>query len=38
VYVALTLPSGSGPTPIQQLSDIIDRTIKAVAIDPARPG
>ena len=38
VYVALTLPSGSGPTPIQQLSDVIDRTITAVRIDPARPG
>ena len=35
VYVALTLPSGSGPTPIQQLSEVIDRTITAVAIDPA---
>jgi len=37
VYVALTLPSGSGPTPIQQLSEVIDRTIAAVPIDPARP-
>ncbi len=35
VYVALTLPSGSGPTPIQQLSDVIDHTIAAVPIDPA---
>jgi hypothetical protein len=35
VYVALTLPSGSGPTPIQELSDVIDRTIAAVPIDPA---
>jgi hypothetical protein len=35
VYVALTLPSGSGPTPIQQLSEVIDRTIAAVPIDPA---
>jgi hypothetical protein len=38
VYLALTLPSGSGPTPIQQLSEVIDRTIAAVAIDPGRPG
>jgi len=38
VYLALTLPSGSGPTPIQQLSEVIDRTIAAVAIDPAHPG
>ncbi|MBX9641987.1 MAG: DUF3515 domain-containing protein [Mycobacteriaceae bacterium] len=35
VYVALTLPTGSGPVPIQELSDIIDRTIAAVPIDPA---
>ncbi|OSC40471.1 hypothetical protein B8W66_13065 [Mycobacterium decipiens] len=35
VYVALTLPSGSGPTPIQELSDVIDHTIAAVPIDPA---
>ncbi|SON62578.1 hypothetical protein MSIMFI_04103 [Mycobacterium simulans] len=35
VYVALTLPAGSGPTPIQQLSEVIDRTIAAVPIDPA---
>ncbi len=35
VYVALTLPAGSGPTPIQELSDVIDRTIAAVPIDPA---
>lgn len=35
VYVALTLPSGSGPTPIQQLSELIDRTIAAAPIDPA---
>ncbi|HYB37466.1 MAG TPA: DUF3515 domain-containing protein [Mycobacterium sp.] len=38
VYVALTLPPGSGPTPIQQLSDLIDRTIAAVPISPAPPG
>ncbi|CAM4444047.1 hypothetical protein MB901379_01547 [Mycobacterium basiliense] len=35
VYVALTLPAGSGPTPIQQLSELIDRTVAAVRIDPA---
>jgi hypothetical protein len=35
VYIALTLPAGSGPTPIQQLSDVIDHTIAAVPIDPA---
>ncbi|MFY2861847.1 DUF3515 domain-containing protein [Mycobacterium sp. THU-M104] len=37
VYVALTLPPDSGPTPIQEISDVIDRTIAAVPIDPARP-
>ncbi|OBF91396.1 hypothetical protein A5791_15210 [Mycobacterium sp. 852002-51163_SCH5372311] len=35
VYVALTLPPGSGPAPIQELSDVIDRTVGAVPIDPA---
>jgi hypothetical protein len=35
VYVALTLPAGSGPTPIQELSEVIDRTITAVPITPA---
>ncbi|WP_082964348.1 DUF3515 domain-containing protein [Mycobacterium sp. E796] len=35
VYVALTLPAGSGPTPIQQVSEAIDHTIAAVPIDPA---
>lgn len=37
VYVALTLPSGAGPTPIQQLSEVIDHTLAAVPIDPAEP-
>jgi hypothetical protein len=35
VYVALTLPPGSGPTPIQQLSDVIDRTMPAQPINPS---
>lgn len=35
VYVALTLPPASGPTPIQQLSDLIDHTMPTVAIRPA---
>jgi Protein of unknown function (DUF3515) len=34
VYVALTLPAGSGPTPIQQLSEVIDHTVPAVPIAP----
>jgi hypothetical protein len=37
VYVALTLPPGSGPTPIQQLSELIDRTMPARPISPS-PG
>ncbi|BCQ09896.1 DUF3515 domain-containing protein [Mycobacterium heckeshornense] len=37
VYVALTLPPGSGATPIQELSEVIDRTIAAVPIAPAPP-
>lgn len=37
VYVALTLPEGSGPTPIQQLSEVIDHTIAAVPISPGPP-
>lgn len=35
VYVALTLPTGSGPAPIQQLSELIDQTIAAAPISPA---
>ena len=38
VYVALTLPSGSGPTPIQQLSELIDHTMPAVPISPSPSG
>ena len=37
VYVALTLPPGSGPTPIQELSGLIARNIAAVPINPAPP-
>ena len=35
VYVALTLPPGSGPTPIQQISEVIAKSLPAKAIDPA---
>ncbi|MDV3127180.1 DUF3515 domain-containing protein [Mycobacterium sp. 21AC1] len=35
VYVALTLPAGSGPTPIQQLSTQIARVMPARPLDPA---
>ena len=34
VYLALTLPPGSGPTPIQQLSELIDRTLPARPVAP----
>jgi Protein of unknown function (DUF3515) len=37
VYVALTLPQGSGPTPIQQVSDVISQTMPAVPIRPGPP-
>jgi hypothetical protein len=35
VTIALTLPQGTGPTPIQEVSDLIATTIPAV---PIRPG
>jgi hypothetical protein len=35
VYVALTLPKGSGPTPIQEISDVIAKSLPAKQIDPA---
>lgn len=35
VYIALTLPTGSGPAPIQAMSDVIDRTMPAIPIRPA---
>lgn len=37
VYIALTLPTGSGPTPIQQIADLVERTITAVPSTPAPP-
>ena len=37
VYVALTLPQNSGPTPIQQLSDVIAKTLAVVPIQPGPP-
>ena len=38
VYIALTLPQGSGPTPIQEISDVIAKSLPARAIDPAPVG
>ena len=35
VYIALTLPSGSGPTPIQDISQVIAQTMPARPADPA---
>jgi hypothetical protein len=35
VYVALTIPDGSGPTPIQEISDAIAKSLPAKPIDPA---
>lgn len=35
VYVALTLPPGSGPTPIQTVSETIAKALPATPIDPA---
>lgn len=35
VYVALTLPSTSGPDPIQTLSGVLARTMPAIPIRPA---
>jgi hypothetical protein len=35
VYVALTLPQGSGPTPIQAISETIAKSLPATPIDPA---
>jgi len=35
VYIALTLPAESGPTPIQEISELIARTMAAKPIDPA---
>ena len=38
VYVALTLPSTSGPDPIQTLSGVLSRTMPAVPVRPGPPG
>ena len=35
VYVALTLSQGSGPTPIQEISGVIAKSLPAKPIDPA---
>lgn len=37
VYVALTLPPESGPTPIQQISELIARKLPAKPIEPGAP-
>lgn len=35
VYVALTLPDGSGPTPIQLISTAVAKAMPAAAVNPA---
>jgi hypothetical protein len=35
VYVALTLPAGSGPTPIQAISEAIDKALPPAPVNPA---
>lgn len=37
VYIALTLPQGSGPTPIQLLSTVIAGSLPAKPVTPAPP-
>ncbi|OJZ66722.1 DUF3515 domain-containing protein [Mycolicibacterium diernhoferi] len=37
IYVALTLPTGSGPTPIQLISKALERTMPAQPLDPGPP-
>ena len=37
VTVALTLPQGTGPTPIQEISDVVAAKLPAVPIRPAPP-
>lgn len=37
LYVALTLPPESGPTPIQQISEVIAEVLPVNEIDPAPP-
>lgn len=37
VYLALTLPDGSGSAPIQTLSSLVAKTMPAVPIRPGRP-
>lgn len=38
VYVALTLPAGSGPAPIQALSQTISQTLASTPVQPAPVG
>ena len=35
VYVALTLPDGSGPTPIQLISAAVAKAMPAIPVNPA---
>lgn len=33
-YIALTVPDGSGPTPLQEVSDTITATLPGQPLDP----
>ncbi|QNG19253.1 DUF3515 domain-containing protein [Rhodococcus triatomae] len=35
VYVGVTIPGGAGPTPIQELSSVVQRSLPAQPLDPA---
>lgn len=37
VYIALTMPEGSGPTPIQEISRLVAKSLPTKAVDPAPP-
>ncbi len=37
VYIALTLPAGSGPSPIQAISAVISTVLPPTAVDPGPP-
>jgi hypothetical protein len=37
IYVALTLPKGTGATPVQQISEVVTATMPAVPIRPGPP-
>jgi hypothetical protein len=38
VYIALTLPDGSGPSPIQLISTAVAKAMPAIPVNPGPPG